>query len=580
MRWGITNTHTDHQDEDIAHFSRADITTKIIHPVCNGMHLPSDVYVTPSIWEDSEIRPWIDSHVRSHGGKEVAWHILQHPTSDIPLLQTRQSAVAHVMNHLRQRAVYDMLTEFRAVEPDIQWLSTRPSISDCTSLQLLYPSFFALRFINQIPILLAALHIYKGYVAPFTNIMTPLSTVFGPYMYLRRMMGPSFTLSSYLKLFMGLMSKLTKPNGNFRTDATKFGTLGIYIGMFAMGIFQSIELAASVRRVQRLVIQKTKIIREFVATSFPLIQQIPETVWKSFGVQGDEQEFSVLQELPKGASFLYKYLNNVQLQHGFHALLRRLYLLDAMEPLQHLLHSKEACIVSFHDGHVATKLFHMGHIHLPSKQVRNPCSLEKSLIITGPNAGGKTTYVKSICSNYILAQTFGIAIAQQAQIAPQQALGSFMRIQDHVGNKSLFEAEVTRCAEIVAHAKQISDAGKTATYFLDEPMHSTPPAEGASASIATVHYLGKLPGIRVIVTTHFFELTQLADHTPHLFQNVSMEAIPTSGDNKQFVFPYRIRKGPSFQCIALELLEKNSIPSELVECAIKWKNKICPMHVK
>lgn len=582
MPWSRLIKDVDVDDhDDVATFSLADIIKKVITPVCEGFDLPSDVHVTPSIWEDSEIRPWVDKNIQTQGGKEVAWQILQHPTADVNTLQKRQAAVRHISSYLTSSPrITTMLTDFAAMEKDLHWLSTRPAIADSTSLQLLYPSFFALRFINRLPLLLAALHIYKGYIAPLTNVFTPLSTIIGPYLYLRRMMGPSLTFTMYFKLFMGLLAKLTTPSGNLRVDATKFGTLGIYVGMFLMGLFQSIELAASVRRVQSFVMKKTKMICQFVATNFSLIQQIPEFVWQSFGIHGDESELALLVELPKGASFLYTYLSNLPLQKGFHALLRRFYLLDAITALQNLVHQKEACMVSFDRApSQGNRIFHMGHIHLSSEQVRNPCSLQRSLLITGPNAGGKTTYVKSICSNYILAQTFGIAIAQRATICPQNALGSFMRINDNVGVKSLFEAEVARCAEILTHAKEVSAAGKSATYFLDEPMHSTPPAEGAAASMAVVEYLGRLPGIRVIVTTHFFQLTQLATDEPHLFQNISMEALPNPGRGGGFIFPYRIRKGSSYQCIALELLEKSEIPSELISRAIKWKNKICLMHV-
>ncbi|NBS71434.1 hypothetical protein EBT31_21360 [bacterium] len=222
-------------------------------------------------------------------------------------------------------------------------------------------------------------------------------------------------------------------------------------------------------------------------------------------------------------------------------------------------------------------MYAMGHIQLPPHQVRNPCSLQKNLILTGPNAGGKTTYVKSICSNYLLAQTFGITVAQHALIQLQHAFGSFMRILDHVGDKSLFEAEVARCVEIVQHAQQISARGQSATYFLDEPMHSTPPAEGASASIATVEFLGQLPGIRVISTTHFHTMALLEHKHPSLFMNVSMEARLQA--NGEFRFPYRLCKGPSFQCIALELLQSKHMEPRVIQCAIEWKNKICQTQV-
>ena len=566
--------------DDITSFSQKDITENVVQKLLQGFHLPKDVHVTSSMWQDSELKPWVDCSLQTTCGKDIAWHILQHPTANPQLLHQRQCALKYIQKSGSN--IQQIVSQFHAVENDIHWLMTRAPISESTSLQLLYPSFFALRFINHLPYLLAALHIYKGYVSPCTNILTPLSTIFAPYMYLRKSMGSSLSMKNYLKLVATLLSKWVKPTGNLRTDAMRFGTLGLYLGMFAVGIVQSIELASSVRKLRKLILQKSKSIQNFVATNFLQLQQIPGYVWESYGIKEDNSIFLSIEKLPSGATLVYKFLSDSQTQHGFMSLLRRIYILDMLESLSRSTNTGIASYATFlpPTSPLSTRFYHMGHIQLPLNQVRNPCSLQKNLIITGPNAGGKTTYVKSICSNYLLAQTFGITISQHSLIQLQHAFGSFMRIHDEVGNKSLFEAEVSRCAEIIAHAEYVSKSGRKATYFLDEPMHSTPPAEGASASIATVEYLGKLSGIRVITTTHFFQLTGLEKEHPQLFQNISMEAIPRKEDtNDTFKFPYRIRKGPSYQCIALELLKQSDIPQELVSCAIKWKNKICAMHV-
>jgi DNA mismatch repair ATPase MutS len=220
----------------------------------------------------------------------------------------------------------------------------------------------------------------------------------------------------------------------------------------------------------------------------------------------------------------------------------------------------------------------MGHVTLTSSQVRNPANLEKSLIITGPNAAGKTTYVRAIFTNIILAQSLGIACASHAYILPVHAWGTFMRISDTLGTSSLFEAEVKRCAELINQAQTISVQGKRAIYFLDEPMHSTPPIEGSATSKAVIEYIGAIPNVRILVTTHYHDLVSMK---PRLFKNVSMDAIEQTtgtgagtgaGSSSTYIFPYKIQNGPSFKCIALELLEVNKLPSIVVAEAIKIKN--------
>jgi DNA mismatch repair protein MutS len=148
-----------------------------------------------------------------------------------------------------------------------------------------------------------------------------------------------------------------------------------------------------------------------------------------------------------------------------------------------------------------------------------------------------------------------------------------MRISDNLGTKSLFEAEIQRCNELIKYAEEISFNNQNALFFFDEPMHSTPPIEGTATTIAVSEYLSKLRGIRLLLTTHYFEVTTLENKYPKEFKNLSMEAIPLP--NNKFKFPYLIQQNPSYQCIALELLEVNDFPEIVISRAIEIKNKLC-----
>jgi DNA mismatch repair ATPase MutS len=246
-----------------------------------------------------------------------------------------------------------------------------------------------------------------------------------------------------------------------------------------------------------------------------------------------------------------------------------------------LVKYRKCCIVNYMDPsdiRNVTQFWNMGHILLGRKQIRNPLSLQKNLIITGPNAAGKTTYVRAVCTNTILAQTFGIACAVRANISIIHAIGSFMRIEDSLGQASLFEAEAKRCAELLEQAETIVHNGKTALYFLDEPMHSTPPIEGCATSMAVIEYMGRLPGIRLMVTTHYHDCIQLEEMHPNYFQNISMDAY-VNNENGLYIFPYKIKNGASIKCIALELLNEKKLPGGVVKRAIDLKNKICAQQV-
>ena len=307
-------------------------------------------------------------------------------------------------------------------------------------------------------------------------------------------------------------------------------------------------------------------------------------------------------------SGLYTLMTNKNIKKSLQTLCNIMWIIDAGSVCSRLIRYqyplvgntiRQCCFAQFVDGvHTSTQFWNMGHVALlksnqsstnnkdgtyisgetlPTEQVRNPASLTKSLIITGPNAAGKSTYVRSILTNIILSQSLGIVCAERAHIVPLHAIGTFMRISDQLGTSSLFEAEVKRCAELISQAEKTSMSGLRATYFLDEPMHSTPPIEGSATSKAVLEYIGKLPGVTVLITTHYHDIVTMDSE---YFHNISMDAIAEvytddeGHDKTSYTFPYKIQRGPSFKCIALELLEKNQLPHTIVQEAIRIKDQL------
>jgi len=210
-------------------------------------------------------------------------------------------------------------------------------------------------------------------------------------------------------------------------------------------------------------------------------------------------------------------------------------------------------------------------------QVDNPVNLSKNIIITGPNAGGKTTYIKTILTNIILSHTFGICYSIKSDIVLYDTIYSFMRITDILGSKSYFEVEAEYCSKMIKFAENLNKNNKKGLFLMDEPMHSTPPVEGMSTAYAVAEHLSKLDGIKLLITTHFHKLVILEELYPDKFINISVDAIKK--DNG-FYFPYKIKKGHSYQCIAIELLNSKKFPTDVIQSAINMKNKICSEIIK
>ena len=120
------------------------------------------------------------------------------------------------------------------------------------------------------------------------------------------------------------------------------------------------------------------------------------------------------------------------------------------------------------------------------------------MLITGPNAGGKSTLAKAICINVYLSQCIGIATCDKIYLNLYDKIYTHFRIKDEEGSKSLFQEEISRCNFLYSNLNY----GNCLAIF-DELFCSTSYLEGMSCAYSLCHQLGKLSNFNLIVTTHY-----------------------------------------------------------------------------
>lgn len=505
--------------------------------------------MTNSLWDDTGLELWSKNQTLLYGGSKYLCYKLKNPSSNKNEIKMVQNKTKNLPD------INDKLKKISELEKDILWIINLESLDKSWPINLMFPLSFPLKYLNNIPFFVDVFHIYKCYIFPLITLLSPLSTIFGPYIYINKSLKLNLKFKDYINFLITGFKHSIKSTGDYKSDSIKYTTMFMYIFFYIYNIIQVFESAIMFHKIKIDLNKKMQSVNLFIN----IINELKQS-----------DEFKL--DIPNGLSGFYEVMNNISIKNKLKSMLEYVYELDVLNTSKLLVQSGKCCYVKFTNKF--TKMENMGHIQLHDNQIRNNMSLSKNIIITGPNAAGKTTYIKAIFTNTILSQTLGIACARNARIKIVHAIGSFIRISDNLGSKSLFEAEVERCNELIKYAEEISFENKNAIFFFDEPMHSTPPIEGTATSIAVVEYLSKLPNIKILLTTHYYELTQLENKYPNTFINLSMEAIFDKSTNK-FIFPYKIKHSPSYQCIAIELLENNDIPQDIISRAIEIKNKLC-----
>jgi DNA mismatch repair ATPase MutS len=192
----------------------------------------------------------------------------------------------------------------------------------------------------------------------------------------------------------------------------------------------------------------------------------------------------------------------------------------------------------------------LGHPLLPSaRMVPNDVSLEDEvglLVVSGSNMSGKSTLLRTVGVNAVLALTGAPVRAQSLRISPL-TIGATLRIQDSLQEgRSRFYAEITRLRAIV----DLAHGPHTVLFLLDELFHGTNSHDrlvGASGVLQRLLDLGAIG----LITTHDLALTAVADRLAPRARNVHFEDRFEEGE---ILFDYRMKPGPVTRSNALALM--------------------------
>ncbi len=188
----------------------------------------------------------------------------------------------------------------------------------------------------------------------------------------------------------------------------------------------------------------------------------------------------------------------------------------------------------------------------------------RNSVITGPNAGGKSTLIKALTFSLILSQSLGIAPAKEALISPFSCIETYLNIIDDIASgNSLFKAQVNRMQAIMKQ-REITGSGKNVFIALDEPFNGTSSIEGDAIAYSVAEYLGKDENIISILSTHSKLLTTLEEKTQN-FANYKQSVLVA--ETGKIIYPFKITRGVSHQNVALDILRQEGFHDSLLDQA-------------
>jgi DNA mismatch repair protein MutS len=195
--------------------------------------------------------------------------------------------------------------------------------------------------------------------------------------------------------------------------------------------------------------------------------------------------------------------------------------------------------------------------------IANDCTLgpeRKLLLITGPNMGGKSTFMRQTALIALMAYVGSYVPARRASFGPIDRI--FTRIgaaDDLAGGRSTFMVEMTEAAAI------LNDATPQSLVLMDEIGRGTSTFDGLALAWAIARHLLAHNGCHTLFATHYFELTQLPAEFPQA-ANVHLSAVE---HGHGIVFLHAVNEGPANQSYGLQVAQLAGVPAAVIRAARK-----------
>ena len=448
------------------------------------------------------------------------------------------------------------------------------------------------KFLNNNPLFLQGLTIYN-LMSPVISLMIPVLMLIIPF-FILKIQKIKISINTYFNILKTVLSnhvigKAVSEFGNVGWDRRFF--LLVSVGFYFMNIYQNITTCYTFYNNIYKIRHHLLAINNFITYSINSITNLNkyckpsyvgfinmnESIKTTLSIFSHEitaiklEKINVRQITKIGnvlRSF-YQLFKNVIYKE---AIIYSLYLhgyIECICNLQNNIKNKSLSYCKFTTRSCRFKETYFAPL-VNKTPVKNTYKLTKNILITGPNAAGKTTLLKTTLFNIILSQQLGVGFYKSALINPYKYIHSYINIPDTSERDSLFQAEARRCKEIL---NSIAESNTLERHFciFDEIYSGTNPTEAIASAFAFLKYISKLNNVDFMLTTHYISLCNMMNENKNI-SNQQMEYGGLKDANPHYT--YKLKNGISNVKGGIKVLEELEYSEEILLSAKEAIRKI------
>ena len=549
----------------------------------------SETYLIPKdVIDDLEVSPVIHKKLFSSSNKfgtEVSKEWCKKMTSNVKFLEETQAVVKNMV----------LFKEISKVDTDIVtdiWEDTKCNKNFLEKYH--YMDWDALLHLNQSPIFLQLISTVNV-LSPLISLLIPLIILIVPY-FILKIRGLSITFNSYITVLFDTAKKhfFGKSVNTLEMGWDKIAYLlvssGLYVIQFYQNVYTCAQFYKNILKINQNIINFKHFIDIMTEKMGLFIKLNNTSTYKPF-CDDVQTHLNILKELSQDLSMITPFNVTLKKSNEIGYMLKSYY-----DIKNHHVYDRSLRYSVGFEGYIdnmscVSNNIELGHLHFARFDVKlknsikikkqfypphisndviipNDVELKKNIVVTGPNASGKTTFLKTTTINIILTQQFGCGFYKKCTINPYTHIHSYLNIPDTSERDSLFQAESRRCKNIL---DIIENSPKDSRHFciFDELYSGTNPVEASKAAYSFLVYLSKYSNVNYLLTTHYTDVCEKLDKFSRckhkrgrMVRNHMMDVIENDG---AIEYLYKIVPGISRVHGAIQIFKEMNYPQEIID---------------